>query len=184
MTKLIAIRHPRPDVGPGICYGWLDVPLLDDPLPSRIDRIGALESPRFYTSPSQRCRLFAEAIAEHPVCVEPRIMELHFGDWEGRAWTAIDREASERWIADLDKARVPGGESFQDLSTRTADFLESLQPGRDSVIVTHAGVIRRLLCWERSMSLADAFAIPVDYESTWEFSLHDLRKLLAPVTRD
>lgn len=180
-SRLVVIRHPKPEVAAGLCYGQLDLPLAEEFSSPRSSALRAtlsslaLRDSRIYASPSQRCRLPAEALSFGPVCVDARLMEMHFGAWEGRAWESIDRAETDPWIAALASARVPNGESFQDLTERVAAFLRDLPMDRDALVFSHAGVIRRLLCWQKNATLEEAFAIAVAYESCWEFSLADLQ---------
>ena len=62
---LILLRHPQPDVAPGICYGASDLALLRDPASDAV-RLACDLPPvdRIVTSPLGRCRALADALAE------------------------------------------------------------------------------------------------------------------------
>jgi probable phosphoglycerate mutase len=68
---------------------------------------------------------------------------------------------------DLAGFRPPNGESFRDLQTRVVERFSALCAGCDSsetlLLVTHAGVIRVLLCHILGMNLQRLFALAVDY---------------------
>ena len=68
---------------------------------------------------------------------------MHFGQWEGRAWADIDKAELDGWtdnFADYRAGRT--GESVRQFMTRVADAVSELDPSRDTLWVTHAGVIR------------------------------------------
>jgi probable phosphoglycerate mutase len=78
--------------------------------------------------------------------LEPALMEIDWGAWEGlcaaelRAEPASGYRDIEHWGWDF---RPPGGESPAELRARLLPFLAGLT--RDTLAVTHAGVIRCLL---------------------------------------
>ena len=141
------IRHPKPLVAPGICYGRLDISaenfaaVADDLraiLPSGLP---------VWSSPLQRCRKLAELLNPNLV-VDERLMEMDFGAWEGRSWDDIPRPELDAWAADVAGYAPPGGESPLALQQRALDFVAALKV-QEAVIVTHAGVIRTLLAhWQ------------------------------------
>jgi len=91
--ELYLIRHPRPQVAPGTCYGQLDLPLAEDPVQIAAG-LRPLLPARYslHASPLQRARLLAEALGQP--ALDPRLMEIHFGEWEGRSYDSI---GSARW---------------------------------------------------------------------------------------
>ncbi|MDT8344829.1 MAG: histidine phosphatase family protein [Thermohalobaculum sp.] len=141
---MIFLRHPRPHVAPGVCYGRLDLGL--GPRAAAEITAALAATPRaqaVLTSPAGRCRPLAEALAARDgvaAVVEPDLWELDFGTWEGRAWDAIDRAESDPWAADPWRVAPPGGETFAALHARVAGVLARAPAG--AVIVTHAGPIR------------------------------------------
>ena len=143
------VRHALPLIDKGICYGQLDVPAdlqatracalqLHKILPKGITVI---------TSPLQRCELLAlELIGLQPdlmVKNDPKLQEMSFGQWEGRAWADIDKAELGAWTDDFANYRAGGtGESVTQFMTRVAAAFDELDPTRDTLWVTHAGVIR------------------------------------------
>ena len=162
--KLWLVRHTRPAIEAGICYGASDIDLDDGfeadakPLLEAINGAG----PVVYSSPLKRCVRLAERIGV-PV-QDMRLAEMDFGDWELQPWSAIDRAALDAWAADPLGWRVPGGETARELCERTRDFTEDL--GRAGVseacIVTHGGVLRMLcaLLWRQPPERVLDMAIP------------------------
>jgi len=149
---LYLIRHPRPLIAAGICYGQLDVE-AEDPA-AIVARLRAELPPGVpvWSSPLQRCRTLAEALHPAPQ-IDARLMELNFGAWEGRPWDAVPRTELDAWAADVVGYAPPGGESPRQLRARVLDFVAGLSAG-EHVLVTHAGVIRVLLAAVAGESLA------------------------------
>jgi alpha-ribazole phosphatase len=149
--RIALIRHPALLIEPGICYGRLDVTVAPS-AEKQIDRIAAdpvlQGATSVWTSPSVRCRGLAEAIAltlTVPLTVDPRLRELHFGDWEGQYWDAVPRADLDRWAAAPLSFSPPGGESAVALVGRIRDFHADLhREQKDCVVVSHGGPLKIL----------------------------------------
>ena len=171
---MIFLRHPRPDIAPGTCYGRLDMDIHADGH-SQIERAVEMMQParRLIASPARRCRALATAIAERNG-IEPsfdeRLWEMNMGHWEGRPWSEVSREDSETWLKDPFNLRCPGGESFRDLQTRVLEALEGLD--EETVVVCHAGPIRAVqmawlgLTFREAFAQAPAYAEPLKIHPT------------------
>jgi alpha-ribazole phosphatase len=142
-VQVFLIRHPRPLLAAGVCYGQLDVD-CEDPLPvaSRLRPLLPNDT-RVIASPLRRTRSLAEALHPAPI-FDARLMEINFGDWEGKQWADIDRKLIDAWAADLLNFVPPGGESVAMLQARAVDCVAGLNEQRIA-LVTHGGVIRALL---------------------------------------
>lgn len=76
---------------------------------------------------------------------DPQIRELHYGHWEGQLATDLpktDPAGLAARKADPFHSRPEGGESYTELMDRTDAWLATLT--RDTVAVTHGGVMRTL----------------------------------------
>ena len=143
------VRHAQPLIDKGVCYGQLDV--RADPLETR-QCAGMLRNvlptgTLLLTSPLQRCELLAqEMIGLQPdllVKKDTRLQEMNFGQWEGRPWADIDVAELTAWTDDFANYRAgTTGESVMQFMARVASAFDELDPSRDSIWVTHAGVIR------------------------------------------
>jgi len=160
---LYLIRHPRPLIAAGICYGQLDVE-AENPA-ATAERLRAELPPGLpvWSSPLQRCRTLAEALHPAPQ-IDARLMELNFGAWEGRPWDAVPRAELDAWAADVAGYASPGGESPRQLQARVLDFVADLGAG-EHVLVTHAGVIRTLLAQAAGENIAAGLQRTADYGS-------------------
>jgi alpha-ribazole phosphatase len=138
------VRHARPVVDEGVCYGATD--LQADPQET-LQAAAALaavlpEGIAVLSSPLQRCVQLAQALGL-PYRTDARLAEMDFGCWEGTRWTDIGQDDYRRWTEDFAGYRFGGKESVSQLMARVgAAFEEARQAGDDVLWVTHAGVIR------------------------------------------
>ena len=167
--QVFLIRHPRPLVRPGICYGQLDVD-CEDPQRLAADLHAKIPAGTpIVASPLRRARVLAEALSP-TVHFDARLREINFGDWEGRAWDDIDRAALDAWAADVLHFRPPGGESVADLQARAINFADSLD--RPSVaLVTHAGIMRALVGYWQKLPVEEWTRLRFDFGSVAEIDV-------------
>ena len=170
--QVFLIRHPRPVIEPGVCYGRLDV---DCHAPETVAHALRQRLPAgiaVHSSPSQRALRLARELSPHaPVHIDPRLSEIDFGAWEGRRWDAIARSEIDAWAEDILGFAPPGGESGATLQARVLDFAASLDYA-SVAIVTHAGVMRALLGHWRQL--------PVAEWTTLHFGFGELVRLTLP----
>jgi alpha-ribazole phosphatase len=157
------IRHPRPLVAPGICYGRLDLPADDPPAVAAALRGELPPGLPVWSSPLQRCRVLAGLLHAAPA-IDARLMEMDFGDWEGRPWDSIPRAELDAWAADIADYAPPGGESPRQLQQRVLAFVATLAVA-EAVLVTHAGVIRSLHAYVSGRPIADCLDVRPAYGS-------------------
>ena len=143
--ELHLIRHPRPAIEPGICYGQLDIGIAEA-APEVAARLRPLlpESYELHASPLMRARMLADELGAPRL--DGRLKEIHFGDWEGRAFDDIGK-AIDDWVADPLGFHAPGGESAREMTTRVLHWLEELRaaaPAAPVVVVAHGGPLRVL----------------------------------------
>ena len=172
--SVILVRHTRPAVPAGVCYGATDLDLastFDDEAAAILAELPRAE--RLVSSPLRRCRRLAERIGAArgiaPVFDE-RLREFDFGAWEGVPWDDIPRSELDAWAADFLHARPHGGESVRMLRDRVgsaiADYRRS---GASHVVVTHAGVIKAALAraghpdgWKAVVGFGASIRLPPD----------------------
>ena len=147
---LILVRHTRPAIAAGVCYGVTDLDLAPTFDEEAAGVLAALPpADRLVSSPLRRCRLLAERIGAvrglAPV-IDERLRELDFGTWEGMPWSGIPRPELDAWAADFLHARPHGGESVHMLSERVGAAIgDYRRSGASHLVVTHAGVIKAAL---------------------------------------
>jgi broad specificity phosphatase PhoE len=161
------VRHGQTDLNRGgRLQGRLDAPLSDlGKLQAAALGHGFASEPvtRVLSSPLQRACDTGRAIAtEHDLEVEidERLIELDYGDWDGRALGDVPAESWAAWRVDPDFA-PPGGERLSDVSARVRAFcVEHLSV--DLVIaVSHVSPIKAAVC----------IALQVDERVTWRMQL-------------
>jgi alpha-ribazole phosphatase len=172
-SRILLIRHTRLAVAPGICYGRADVPLAPTFSAEAAEVLARMPwTPvEIWTSPADRCRRLAEAfgIPSERVRVDPRLLELHFGDWENHPWESFRSPQSEAWARDPFKVRPPGGETAGELHLRVgkvrAELLARVAAAGNLrvAVITHAGVIRSWRAHAGGCGLADFFGEPVPH---------------------
>jgi 2,3-bisphosphoglycerate-dependent phosphoglycerate mutase len=159
-TRLVLIRHGETDdnVAKRIA-GWRESALTER---GRIqaERVAEFVATRYrpaaiYTSPLRRATETAEGLARrlgHPLRHDHGLRELHFGDAEG---LTLD-EMGKRFPEILARARNdedddfgwPNGETRRAFYVRTRqsiDVIANAHPGETVAVVTHGGVVSRLL---------------------------------------
>lgn len=185
IPRLWLVRHARPLVAPGICYGRLD---MEADAQATADAAQALHLALpadclLVHSPLRRCRQLAQALqALRPglaSAADSRLLEMDFGEWEGQPWDALDRSAIDAWAADL-AGHAPGrGESLATMLRRVDEALLQASRGsegegegaaRDTVWITHAGVARCVQWLMRegnALPQADRWTLPAPDFGGW-----------------
>jgi len=107
---------------------------------------------RAIASPLLRARQTAE-LALDILTLDPGLMEISHGEWEGRLASEIREEYPElqqAWRERPHTVRLPGGESFQEVQDRAWAALvkacEGLCGDETLLLVSHDGVNRALIC--------------------------------------
>ena len=167
MKTLYLIRHTTPDIAPGICYGQTDMGVADSFKDEAANVLNWLPPPDLIiASPLLRARKLAEFLAQRcEVRFDVRLMEKHFGAWEGRAWNDIARDEIDAWADDIMDYAPPGGESAHQLMQRVQKFLHDSGkiPRRNIALITHSGTIRAILAQLTDMPLESTLNWKIDY---------------------
>ena len=111
-----------------------------------------------YSSPLQRCRLFAEQWVEQkqlPLFIEPNLQEMDFGEWEAqptdRLYQQFPNELVQFWQTPL-SFTPPQAESLMAFKSRVVESIQILtqqmyaQGWQRALIISHGGVIKLLKC--------------------------------------
>lgn len=161
--QVFLIRHPRPLIEAGLCYGRLDVD-CEDPQPVAVRLKAQLPAGTpIISSPLRRARRLAEAL-DPRAHIDDRLAEINFGEWEGRAWNDIDRAVIDVWATDVLNFVPPGGESVAQLQRRALEFAATLGD-QNVALVTHAGIIRALIGHWQQLPAAEWTQLKVDFGS-------------------
>ena len=167
-ARLHVIRH-APVAIEGLCYGRTDVPVSLEPQEAFASIADLPNFEVLWTSPASRCRQLAELIAERngaSLCVDQRICEMDFGDWDGIPWADISAEELNHWMLHWKTHGPPGGETLREHEARVRDWEASLDSAQSHLLVSHAGVVRALwvireaLTWEAAFQRIVPWLVP------------------------
>ncbi len=157
--------------------GHLDVPLSplgEGQIRELVKTLAEVELAAVYCSDLERARRSARILAEPrglaPVEL-PELREFAMGRWEGltaEEIRALDPQAFERWMADVERFQFPEGESLQDLEARAGPAFERIvasHAGASVAIVAHGGTNRMILCRALGLGPKRLLAVGQDYAS-------------------
>ncbi|MDY0965609.1 histidine phosphatase family protein [Massilia sp. CFBP9026] len=158
--RIYLVRHPRPEVPAGHCYGRSDLAANE----ADVERVlaslanqGLPGAMPVYASPLARSAVLAQRLSPAPA-FDARLAEMDFGAWEMRSWDDIPRSEIDAWSADLLHYRPGGGESVMDVAARVAGFDADIrrEGHAQALIVCHAGTMRLMHSLHLGGTLADA----------------------------
>lgn len=152
------IRHTKPDVPSGVCYGQSDIDLRKSFAQELTPILDKLEDhyDLVISSPLSRCLRLAKKLKTDTLISDKRLMELNFGSWELSHWDSIDQQDLKLWSDNVVHQSPPNGESLMCMHSRVIEFWNTLltKDHQKVALVTHAGVLRIIH--------ADIFATPLD----------------------
>jgi len=163
------IRHTKPNIEKGICYGQTDIELADSFEQEQLSTLKLLESHYdiVFSSPLIRCKQLAECIPSNEFILDERLKEVDFGDWELKPWNNIPNNDIQPWFDDFVNIAPPNGESLVAMQTRVFNFIKyvnhSNYKDKRIAVVTHSGVIRLIVANVLSMPLSDIFALEIGF---------------------
>lgn len=134
-------------------------------------------------SPLQRCRSFAEELAEEhtiPISIEPNLKEISFGEWEGERFADLyagnDADAIRAFWHNPSQNPAPGGEKYAAFeervlgswdrvitATMSDQASEEKTTAKHVLLVVHGGVIRALLRGILHFPTSHFFRLDVPY---------------------
>ncbi len=159
-TEIILVRHGQTEWNRIERFrGRVDIPLNETGLAqaeATARRLAQRIRPAvIYTSPLGRCLQTADAIARATnaqVQVLEGIVDIDYGDWQG----LTPEEAEKRdpfvyrtWLSAPQTARIPGGETLDQVRARALEALERTAErhrGQTIVVVSHKVVCKVLVC--------------------------------------
>jgi alpha-ribazole phosphatase len=176
-TRVFFVRHGDTidEETKKVYKGAIDIPLSDKGR-QRIARASEFLS-RFkldfiYTSALSRCIESGKIIAEKqdaPVEIASALNELGFGLWEGLSFEEIREKYPNEldlWLQDLENHTPPEGEPMRNAQRRgVAKYNEIAERhgGQNVAIVSHAGILRLIICSILDLKLQGMFRIGQDY---------------------
>lgn len=180
MTELHLVRH-----GPThakTMVGWSDLPadLSDTAQVARLaDHLPA--DGIVISSDLQRCVATADAIQRdrRRLAHDAALREIHFGDWELKTFTEIEKADPDRirayWETPGD-VRPPNGESWNEVTSRVDGAIDRLidaHRGAKLIVVVHFGVILTQIQRAEQLTAEEVFAHRIDNLSVTSIKIDD-----------
>lgn len=122
-----------------------------------------------YSSSLKRCEHTARLIANGKKIIKTSALnEINMGSWDGKTFDRIKTDQPKEFKKrgeSIDTFKVPDAESFYDVSCRVIPFFNTCINGMEKkiLIVTHAGVIRVILCHILNLKLKELFQLKVSF---------------------
>jgi broad specificity phosphatase PhoE len=147
--RVLLVRHgPVTPAWRGLLYGHSDAePVSLDGVRWNGPTVDAV-----VCSDLTRARYTAERLFPgHSAAADPGLRETDYGELDGRDLLVIHEEQPtlwDRWLAEPDDFRFPGGETFSEVSVRVVAAVERarlLAPDGTVAVVTHGGSIRSVV---------------------------------------
>lgn len=162
IKHLVLVRHlkkesPREDA----FYGSTDLPIIPVELPPV-----ELENRRVFSSSMTRCLQTSKIyFPDQEIVKLDDARECDFGDWEGMTFKEIAESFPaevEQW-KEGDGFQFPNGEKLSTFKERVEKLSRELISKEENklVLVTHAGVIRYMLC----------YFLGIDYKKSMSFNV-------------
>jgi alpha-ribazole phosphatase len=187
--RLVLLRHAAiQSEFLGRMIGATDVTLDPDSRPQLEavgQRIRRLAPDCCFSSPMQRCRQTAAAIApDWSFELDVDLREIDFGRWENRRFAEVSAEdptTVQQWAEFAPEFTFPGGESMQDFGNRVCRAADRLvrQDAETVLAVTHGGVIRAMICHLLGLAPRQYVLFDIGYAATAVVDLFDGRGVLA-----
>jgi alpha-ribazole phosphatase len=172
MTHLCLVRHGQTDWNlEGRYQGQGDVPLNDTGRSQARALVSELIKESFtaiYTSDLKRAKETADILADSlqlPVRTDPRLREIHQGEWEGQLVEDIRARYNDVWrlrAHDPASLRPPGGESVAEVAQRVYAALDEITIGfplNPVLVVSHGLSIATVICQIRGIPVGQAYTV-------------------------
>ena len=178
MVLLALLRHAETAwSAEGRIQGRRDVPLSDAGRASLADVTlpRACHGMRVVTSPLSRCVETAQLLRLGEALCDPRLVEAHWGEWEGRVLAELRDELGAAMRENEARGwdfRPAGGESPREVWTRIRPWLaEVAAVGEPTLAITHRGVIRAVLATATGWDMRGPPPAKLDWRAIHVFRL-------------
>ena len=196
MTTVVLLRHGRTTANTaGVLAGWTPGVELDETGAMQAkavgERLAAVPLAALVSSPLERCRQTADAVAagrEVPVQVDERLGEARYGDWTGRTIKELAKDPLWKVVQQHPSAAVfpgPDGEGLAQTQARAVAAVRAwnatLGPDAVWLACSHGDVIKAILADALGLHLAQFQRIVVDPASISVVTYTDTRPFVVRV---
>jgi len=184
VTTFLLVRHATCDpVGRSLAGRTSGVTLNDAGRAEAerlAERLAGVRVAAIYTSPLQRARETAAAVAARtgaPVRPHEPFGEIDFGEWTGRTFAELAPDPRwQRFNTFRSGTRVPGGELMLEAQARAVAAVHALaaaHAGETVVVVSHADVIKAVVAYFAGIPLDLTHRLEVSPASVSVLALDD-----------
>jgi alpha-ribazole phosphatase len=172
MTDLLLIRHGETDWNiEGRYQGQSDVPLNKEGLKQATDLAKRLQHEpidAIFSSDLRRAQKTAEILRDMsnaPLYLDPRLREIHQGEWEGLLFSDIRTryaKAFEKRLHDPLQVAPPGGETVGELRQRVLEAI-------DEIIVRYPRGLVAIVSHGLSLAIIKVQFNNIAIEKVWDY---------------
>ncbi|WP_312165078.1 histidine phosphatase family protein [Phenylobacterium sp.] len=150
------------------------------------DLVGKPDGWRLISSPLGRAQATAGVIGAAlglTVETDPRVIEVSFGEWDGRLRDELAAEHPDTFGRGDWQFCAPGGESFEAVEARARDWLASLppEPERKVIVVSHGGSGRVVRGAYLGLPRAETWAQDVPQDAVFRMASGAVERIDCPV---
>ena len=199
MTRLILIRHGQSEANEQNRFaGQTDVPLTD------LGKAQAESAARYLVAHEKIDKIYSSDLGRAhntalptsvltgvPIIDAKELREICAGIWEGRAVSEIEVEYAEEfrtWRKDYANARLPGGESVQEVYERVIPYVKRIARENDGLtllIASHASPVRAVDCNSRGWGWERMSEVPfVNNSAISIFEYDEKTDTISPIERN
>jgi len=188
MTYLYLVRHGETDWNvEGRWQGQADVPLNENgrAQAARIAlALAGVGLKAIYSSDLLRARETAQALAERssaPLHLDPRLREIHQGEWQGLLVAEIQARYGEAFRSRLEdplSVAPPGGETAEQVKVRVVSAIEAIReqyPSDRVAVVSHGFAIAVIQVHYLGRSIRQVWDLVPENDEWIELDLAPLR---------
>ncbi len=175
--RLVLIRHTSVAVPRGVCYGQTDV-ALSPQFPQEAEAVkrglSKFTFDHVFSSPLSRCLKLANYCGYPSPHIDPRLIEMNFGEWEMKSYEEINDPRLQEWFDDYINTAATGGESVMDQRRRFLEFvdeLKGLHPDDTIALFTHGGILINALVAFKGKTYSEMYGDIPPYGAIIEIEL-------------
>lgn len=176
VSDVLLIRHGRTSWNAqGRIQGHRDIPLS----PAGRAQLAGRRLPaayahfRWFASPLERAVETARLLGAGDLETDPRLVELHWGAWEGRTRRGLRTRHGQAFADNEARGldfRPPGGESPRELRRRFEDWIADIAAAEPAVVaVTHKGIVQMALALATGWDLTSRAPVRLDWACAQHF---------------